>query len=505
MNLSPSEFDRRKFLATASGLVPGVMAGGALGEVVAAGPETRSPFLQGIYAPVDSEIPRGAGGEPLKVTGKIPESLRGVFLRNGPNPHFAPKGRYHWFDGDGMIHGVWLDPTDSRHPARYGCRWVRTAGFLEEEKANKAIYPGLMEMPDLAKVALGQDGYKNAANTSLCWHQGKLLALWEGGSPHTIDPKNLKTIGRETFRDAWKGSFTAHPKVDPVTGEMVFFGYGPVKPYLRMGIMDAKGVLTRQSDIDLPRAIMIHDFAITPDYAVFLDLPQTFSFSNLALGKGVIAWEPRFPSRIGLIPRKGGKALWFPINTASVFHTLNAWQEPGKVILVACRMSTYPADVLAGKATDPAPGDRPQLYKYEIDIASGKVRETPLDDPGADMPRVADSRIGQPTRFGYTMETDFAGLRKHDLRQSTTRRLPMPGGWACGEPVFVPAPKSETGSTTEDDGHLVTLAQPDSGKPAELWIVDARSFDREPVARIHLPRRVPAGFHGIFLPAKVLG
>jgi len=503
MNIAAPEFDRRNFLSMASGLVPGMMAGGALGKAFAAGPDTKSQFLQGVYAPVDSELSIG-GGDPLRVTGKIPENLRGVYLRNGPNPHFAPKGRYHWFDGDGMVHGVWLDPTDTRHPARYGCRWVQTAGFVEEQKANKAIYPGLMEMPDLAKVALGQDGYKNSANTSLCWHHGQLLALWEGGSPHKIDPKTLKTLGKETFRDAWKGSFTAHPKVDPVTGEMIFFGYGPVKPYLRMGIMDPKGVLTRQADIELPRSIMIHDFAITPDYAVFLDLPQTFSFSNLALGKGVIAWQPQFPSRTGLIPRKGGKALWFPITTASVFHTLNAWQEQGRVILVACRMPTYPADVLAGKATDPAPGDRPQLYKYEIDILSGKVRETPLDDPGTDMPRVADSRIGQPTRFGYTMETDFAGLRKHDLKQVSTSRLPMPSGWACGEPVFVPAPKSANEFTTEDNGHLITLAQPESGKPAELWIVDAKSFDKEPVARIHLPRRVPAGFHGIFVPAKDL-
>ncbi len=481
-------------------MVPGMVAGGVFREAVADGPAAKSPFLQGVYAPVDSEIPLG-GGDPLKVTGKIPENLRGFYFRNGPNPHFAPKGRYHWFDGDGMIHGLWLDPTDSRNPARYGCRWIQTAGFLEEQKAKKAIYPGLMEMPDLAKVALGQDGYKNAANTSLCWHQGKLLALWEGGSPHLIDPKSLETKGKETFRGAWKGSFTAHPKVDTVTGEMVFFGYGPVKPYLRMGIMDAKGVLIRQTDIDLPRSIMIHDFAITPDYAVFLDLPQTFSFSNLALGKGVIAWEPKFPSRIGLISRKTGKALWFPIATASVFHTLNAWQEPGRVILVVCRMPTYPADVLAGHATEPSPGDRPQLYKYEIDIVGGKVSENPLDDPGTDMPRVPDSHIGQPTRFGYTMETDFAGLRKHDLKQVSTRRLPMPAGWACGEPVFVP----RADSAQEDEGHILTLAQPESGKPAELWIVDAKSFDKEPVARIHLPRRVPAGFHGIFLPAKALG
>lgn len=450
-----------------------------------------SPFLEGIYAPVTREITSG----PLKVEGTLPPSLEGIYLRNGPNPRFAPKGRYHWFDGDGMIHGVRLSPSHPTRKAVYLNRWVRTAGFVEEEKAGKALYPGLLEWPDLAKVAKGEDGYKNAANTALCWHHGQLWALWEGGAPHRIDPQTLQTQGPVTFQDQWKGAFTAHPKIDPLSGEMVFFGYGPAKPYLKMGILSPNGEVTKTRDIDLPRPVMVHDFAITQDFALFLDMPQTFSFSNLALGKGVFAWEPKHGARLGVIPRRDGPVRWFPIEPGAVFHTLGAWQSDQKVTLFACRMATYPADILAGK-TDRVPlKEKPALHRYVLDLASGKVEEGPFDDPGSDMPRMDDQLTSRPARYGYTMETEFQGLRKHDLIKGTTRRLEMPSGYNCGEPVFVRngEPKAE------DDGHLVFLVQPSGPEGAQLWVVNAREFDPKPVAKVHLDVRVPMGFHGLWL------
>jgi carotenoid cleavage dioxygenase len=479
--LEKHQVSRRVALATLS-LSPAVLW---------AADDAVSPFLKGIYAPVAGEI----ADDKLQVEGKLPDHLHGSYLRNGPNPRFAPKGKYHWFDGDGMVHAVHLAPSDTKVPARYLCRHVRTAGLEEEEKAGKSLFPGLMELPDLARVAKGRDGYKNAANTALVWHHNQLWALWEGGCPHRIDPKSLQTLGIDPLAGAWKGGFTAHPKVDSATGEMIFFGYSPTKPYLRLGILDKGGRLTAARDIDLPRSVMQHDFAITPDYAVFLDMPQTFSLANLALGKGVFGWQPELGARIGLIPRAGGQAKWFAISPGSVFHTLNAWQTAQTVTLIACRMPRFPAEVLAGGATDLPEAERPRLWRYEINLTNSKVTEGPLDDPGSEMPRMREDRISLANRFAYTLRTDFAGWRKHDLVKNTTIALNLPAGWSGAEAVFVATP----GAPSEDGGHLLAFVQPPSGDPAQLWVIDAASFSPDPVARVKLPRRIPAGFHGCWV------
>ncbi len=451
--------------------------------------EADSPFLRGVYAPVVGEICQAR----LEVEGRIPDHLSGSYLRNGPNPRFKPKGRHHWFDGDGMIHSVSLRPGEKT--ASYRCAYVRTAGFCEEERAGKALYPGLLELPDLGRMAAGLDGYKNSANTALLMHHGRLHALWEGGCPHLVNPATLETQGAEQFQGVWKGAFTAHPKVDPVTGELVFFGYGLSRPYLRMGTLDSKGRVGRLFEIELPRPVMMHDFAITRDYAVFLDMPQTFSLANLARGRGVFAWQPELGGRIGLVCRKTGKTTWFAVQPGSVFHTLNAWQDADTVVLIACRMPRFPTEALDGSATNQPLAERPRLWRYEMGIRNGKVQEEPLDDPGSDMPRLREDLLGKPTRFAYTLETDFCGWRKHDLKAKTTRRLQAPTGWACGEAVFVPGP----GGTCEDDGHLLALVQPPGNEPGRLWVMDAATFAAEPVARVRLPRRVPAGFHGLWV------
>ncbi len=480
---SDALLDRRKALI-ALGFSPAALAAGA---------EAANPFLQGFHAPVVGETQ----AERLRVEGKLPGHLHGSYLRNGPNPRFQPKGRYHWFDGDGMVHAVHLNPGDSTCPASYRCRYVRTAGLEEEEKAGKALFPGLLELPDLARVSRGQDGYKNAANTALVWHHGQLWALWEGGFPYRLDPQNLATLGSDPLAGAWKGAFTAHPKIDPATGEMVFFGYSPAKPFLKMGILDRGGRLKLTREIDLPRSVMMHDFAITPDHAVFLDMPQTFSLANLAMGKGVFGWRPELGGRIGLVPRAGGEIRWFPVSPGSVFHTLNAWQVGDTVTLVACRMPRFPSEVLAGGATEPPALEGPRLWRYEINLSTARVSEGPLDDPGSEMPRMREDLTSKPTRFAYTLRTDFGGWRKQDLTRNTTNRLNLPSGWSGGEAVFVPRP----GGLAEDDGHLMALVQPPGDAPAQLWVMDAASFSAEPVARVMLPRRVPAGFHGCWLGA----
>lgn len=194
-----------------------------------------NPYLMGPYAPVDTEI----DASDLEVIGEIPDDLNGLYVRNGPNPQHIPAGRYHWFDGDGMLHGVRI----AGGKASYRNRYVRTKGFEIEREAGRALWTGLLEPPRFDNP---HGPFKNAANTALVWHDGRLLALWEGGEPHTIRVPGLETIGPYTYGGKLVSAFTAHPKVDEVTGEMMFFGYSMVQPpFVKYSVVSAAGELLR--------------------------------------------------------------------------------------------------------------------------------------------------------------------------------------------------------------------------------------------------------------------
>jgi len=231
------------------------------------------PFLRGNYGPLLLE------GEAfdLPVEGELPRELHGTLFRNGPNPQFAPRGRHHWFDGDGMIHAFRL--RDGR--ASYRNRWVRTSRFARERAAGEALFGGV------ADVAAGDPrvagATPNAANTNIVWHAGRLLALWEGGPPHALDPVTLETLGPHDFAGQLTGPMTAHPKLDPETGEMCFFGYGFEPPFLRYHVADAQGRLVRSLEIDAPWASMMHDFVVTKRHVIFPIFPATIRATAPAL------------------------------------------------------------------------------------------------------------------------------------------------------------------------------------------------------------------------------
>lgn len=290
-----------------------------------------NPYLQGNFAPINTEITT----DTLEVIGELPPDLSGIFVRNGPNPQRNPIGQYHWFDGDGMLHGVQLH----HGKATYKNRYVRTKGWNIEHEAGKAIWTGMLEPPQL------DNPYgisKNTANTALVWHNKQLLALWEGGAPHHISIPDLETIGEYTYNNKLVSAFTAHPKVDPVTGEMMFFGYGFRPPYLQYGIVSSQGELLSTVPIEIPMAVMMHDFAITENYSIFMDLPLTFSMERMQRGEPMLMFEKHRPSRFGIIPRHGDNSniRWFECPSCYVFHTLNAYEVGDEVVLIACRMNS---------------------------------------------------------------------------------------------------------------------------------------------------------------------
>jgi len=204
-----------------------------------------NPYLTGAFEPVSSEVT----ATDLEIRGELPAALRGRYLRNGPNPQFPPCTRYHIFDGDGMVHGI--DIADGA--ASYRNRWVESRALLVERKAGRSLYGGLSEFLLPSPEVMAEGGMmKHTANTNIVRHAGKLLALMEA-TPPTVLADDLSTVGDYDYDGALAGSMTAHPKWDPATGDLHFFGYSPFPPFVRYHVADAAGRLVHSVDIELPR------------------------------------------------------------------------------------------------------------------------------------------------------------------------------------------------------------------------------------------------------------
>ena len=289
------------------------------------------PYISDCYAPVVDEL----SVADLPVKGEIPIELEGMLVQNSPNPRYAPPGRYHWFDGDGMVHGVRF----SNGSASYRNQYVRTRGFNAEESAGGTIWRGLLEPID---PSLGDVPDKDTANTDLVWHNDKLLALWWlSGQPYRIDPNTLKTIGPETFDGTQQCNVASHPKVCPLTGDMVFIDYDVYRPpYLRYGVVSADGKMVHHEVIDVPGPRLFHDIAITENHTVLMDLPMYWVSEAVKAGKRRIWFDPEMPSRFGIIPRFGDNSQvpWFETEACYIYHTIHSWEEGDEVVMTACRI-----------------------------------------------------------------------------------------------------------------------------------------------------------------------
>lgn len=457
-----------------------------------------SPYLRDNFSPVQAEVT----ADDLPVIGELPQELSGIFIRNGPNPQFPPLNRYHWFDGDGMLHGIQI----SNGKAAYRNRYVQTQGFKLERNAGRAIWTSLMAPPQLNNP---YGPFKNTANTALVLHAGRLLALWEGGDPYEIEVPGLKTLGPYTYGGKLVSAFTAHPKIDAITGEMMFFGCSlAVPPYLRYSVVSAQGKLLQTVPIDLPTGVMIHDFAITEHYTLLMDLPLTFRSERLRRGEPAYLFEPDLPSRFGILPRYGdsSKIRWFEFPSCYVLHTLNAYEVEEEVVLIACRMTGTTFLNIPSKPYN-SKGDIPRLHCWRFNLRTGKAQEEALDDVASEFPSVNQQRLGQQNRYGYTARIVPGpmplkdGLLKYDFISNFSQTHYFGPGRYGGEAVFVPRPHG----TAEDDGWLLTFVYDTTTSTSELVLVNAQDLTVEPVARILIPQRVPYGFHGIWIAEEIAG
>ena len=426
------------------------------------------PFwLKDNFAPVYDEVTV----TDLKVTGEIPRALNGRLLRNGSNPQSGWSA--HWFLGNGMLHGVEISDGNAN--------WYR----------NRYVKTPLFENPDADVVASLGDLSRSLANTHVIHHAGKIMALEEGHWPFEVTDE-LETVGPNNYGGKLTCPMTAHPKTCGETGELLAFAYGMNEPYLTYLRVSADGELLQQEPITVKGPTMVHDFNITRNHVVFMDLPVVWDMKGRETSGIPVVWDESYGARLGVMPRNGTDkdVTWYEINPCYVYHPLNAFEEGSRIVVDVCRMDD---------AMKPGSNSPPMLYRWVIDQEKGTVTETQLDDRIVDFTRVCDTRVGLKNRYGYAAA--FSGLPvakgfiKYDLENNSSEFHDLKGGQGS-EPVFV---KDPAGSA-EDDGWVLSYVYRPEENRSEVVIVDSRGFEKDPVATIQLPVRVPAGFHGNWVP-----
>jgi carotenoid cleavage dioxygenase len=456
-----------------------------------------NPYLQGSFLPVQEEVTDSE----FEVIGEIPSDFKGTYARNGPNPHHTPKGRHHWFDGDGMIHAFHFNEGK----ATYRNRFVRTQGFASENKSGHALWTGIMESPrENPKGAL----YKDTANTDILLHNGELLALWYlSGLPYRLDPINLENHGPTDFGSGKGIRLSAHAKADERTGELLFFDYGPRPPFMSYGVVDKSGQLVHSCDVPLPGPRLPHDMACTENYSILMDLP-VFQDAEVK-DRWRAKFYPELNTRFGIIPRHGSDVRWFEASPCYIYHTINAWEEGDEIVMVACRVADpIPTPdkrfgkwaVLMGNLTISA-----ELWRWRFNLETGETTEERLDDRNAEFPMINNRMLGQKTRYAYSQllvndpQLRFTGIAKYDTDSGASEIYEYGDGRFGSEAPFAP----RIDATAEDDGYLLSFVHDERENRSELLIVDAKNVTDGPVARVLLPHRVPMGFHACWAPADL--
>ncbi len=439
-----------------------------------------NPYLVGNFAPVAEEVT----AEHLPVVGELPKELSGRYLRNGPNPIEAPDApTHHWFLGDGMVHGLRL--RDGR------AEWYRNR-YVGSTNVSR-----VRGVDDIA----GRNWNDSAGgpNTNVGGFAGTTWAMVEAGGCPVELTYELETIGRNDFHGTLPGAFTAHPKIDPGTGEMhaMTYAWGQWLDHAQYVVVGPDGRVSKTLDIPMGMS-MLHDMSLTATYAVVYDQPVTVDLDLAFGGSGFpFRWNPDHGNRVGLLPRDGAAAdiIWIDVPNGYAFHPMNAYDTAdGRVVIDLCNYDRmFDRDVLG-----PFGDSTPRLERWELDPVRRSASITVIDDTANEFPRHRGSLSTKPYRYGYTVSAcpdPLAGgwdTVKHDLETGTRVAHDHGAGRAAGEPVFV----AREGSEAEDDGWLLMFVHDVAAGTAEFVVMDAQDIGRGPVATVTLPQRVPFGFHG---------
>jgi carotenoid cleavage dioxygenase-like enzyme len=438
---------------------------------------TGNRYLEGNYAPVKGEVMATV----LEVVGEVPADLEGRYVRNGPNPLLSPDPEtHHWFIGDGMVHGVRLRGG--------GADWYRSRYVGGTDLARQR---GEDDLP-----GPNWNDSSHGPNTNVIGFAGRTWALVEAGGCPVELTYGLESVARNDFFGTLPGGFTAHPKLDPTTGELHAMAYAWAQwlDHVQYIVVGTDGRVRRTVDIPLPGMTMLHDMSLTERFAVVYDQPCTVDLDLALAGRFPFRWDPSYGCRLGLLPREGDAddIVWVEAPVCYSFHPLNAYDaDDGTLVIDLCVYDRMFDDDLLGPFGD----GFPRLERWVVDPVRRTTSVTVVDSSSNEFPRVPDSLVGKPHRYGYCAspgDSDTWPTLKHDLHTGERWVFDHGPGRSAGEPVFVGRPDA----SAEDDGWLVTFVHDESSRRAELVVLDAQDFGRLPVARVLLPVRVPYGFHG---------
>uniref|UniRef100_A0A7N0SY36 9-cis-epoxycarotenoid dioxygenase n=1 Tax=Kalanchoe fedtschenkoi TaxID=63787 RepID=A0A7N0SY36_KALFE len=482
-------------------------------------PKTADPKVQiaGNFSPVPEQPVK----HNLQVEGSIPKCIDGVYARNGANPLFEPVAGHHFFDGDGMVHAVKI----SGGKASYACRFTETQRFVQEKQLGRPVFPkaigelhghsGIARlMLFYARGAFGlvdQTQGTGVANAGLVYFNGKLLAMSEDDLPYHVEitpSGDLKTTGRYDFDGQLKSTMIAHPKVDPVSGELFALSYDVIqKPYLKYFKFSPDGKKSEDVEIPLAEATMMHDFAITENFVVIPDQQVVFKLQEMIRGGSPVVYDKDKTSRFGILDKNAEDASgirWVDVPDCFCFHLWNAWEEPGTDEIVVIGSSMTPPDSIFNECDE---GLKSVLSEIRLNLKTGKSTRKPIisesEQVNLEAGMVNRNKLGRKTQYAYLAIAEpwpkVSGFAKVNLATGQVKKYIYGKEKYGGEPLFLPANNNQE---KEDDGHILAFVHDEKNWKSELHIVNAMTMTVEAVVK--LPSRVPYGFHGTFIGAKDL-
>ena len=463
-----------------------------------------NPYLSHGFEPIRMECDYAR----LTIEGEVPPDLEGTFYPDRPQPAVRAPGIYNPLNGDGMVHAFYLRAGN----VSYRNRWVRTQQWNLERAAGRALFgtSGLPSDTDPSVAAMRTDG---VANTNLMWHANRLLALEEGHAPIEIDPETLETIGAWSFDYKLPRKMTAHPKLDPDSNEMLFFANFPtgrITGDLEVYRANSAGQLLQSHLIQGPFAALVHDFAITKDFVIIPMCPVTVSIKRAMAGAPAIAWEPDKGTHVGIMTRSGGAEdiKWFEGAACMAWHSMNAFNHGDRIVVDVCQQ-----DAAVFPFADGSPPDLRRatqlLTRWEFDWSKpGSFTAKRLSAERCEYPRIDERFSGRNYRHGYLAciggpgsdDIFHRGIGHFDHATGQMQIYPAGPHRAVAEPVFVPRSRDPA----EGEGYLLTNIFDEDRNASHLAIFDAQRVEQGPIARAHLDRRVPVGFHGYWKPRGIL-
>ena len=470
------------------------------------------PYRTGAWMPNTREF----NAFELDIVGDMPQDLSGVYLRNTENPLHHAIGRYHPFDGDGMLHSLYVDNGE----AEYRNRFIRSDGFLAELEAREPLWAGLMESP---KKSL-RDGWgartrlKDASSTDVVVHGGiAATSFYQCGDIYELDPRNLEPLGKA----AWLNDITpgwgvsAHTKVDEARGELLFFNYSKEAPYMYYGVVNQNRELEHYIPIELPGPRLPHDMAFTDNYAILNDFPLFWDPGALKAGAHAVTFFDHLPSRFAIVPRRGSPAdiKWFEAKPTFVLHWINAYEDGDEVVLDGYFENNPSPDIR------PDPNDIRSLfrtldvgvigataYRWRFNMKTGEVSEGPLDDECSEFGMINPSFAGRPYEYVWSMNNKpgwflFDGMTRLNVQTGDKQVYQFPEGVYASESPMAP----RQSAMYEDDGYVMTFVSDMNSDSSAAWIFDASDISMGPVTKLSLPERISSGTHSYWSDKLSLG